>query len=245
MAQQIKIAVCDDNPQDRETMVSLVQEYLDIHNYNIRVDQYLTGEAFLESDVDQYALVILDIYMGQLNGLDTAKQLIEDHPRIQIIFCSSSDDYAVESYDVSALRYFIKPISREKLFVTLDRFFHAHTALRTLTYKCNRMDESVYIADILWIEAANHRSIIHTKTGDIVTPTSFAQLSEQLGDADFIKPIRHALVSLQAVTTIPTDELVLTDGSRIPISRNLRMQTKQAFTDYKMRRLLAKGGVKL
>ena len=66
-----------------------------------------------------------------------------------------------------------------------------------------------------------------------------------MGDADFIKPIRHALVSLQAVTTIPTDELVLTDGSRIPISRNLRMQTKQAFTDYKMRRLLAKGGVKL
>lgn len=241
---QMKIAICDDDPQDRSTMVSLVQEYLDINNYHVLVDQYLTGESFLESQVDQYSLVILDIYMGNLNGLETAKQLIADHPGIQIIFCSTTDDFAVESYDVSALRYFIKPISREKLFVTLDRFFHAHTALRTLTYKCNRMDESVYIQDVLWIEAANHRSVIHTKSANITTPTSFAQLVDQLSDADFIKPIRHALVSLQAIAAIPTDELVLIDGSRIPISRNLRAETKHAFTQYKMRKLLQKGGVR-
>lgn len=238
-----KIAICDDDPQDRDTMLSLVQQYLDERNYNVLVDTYLTGEALLESDIAQYALVILDIYMGQLNGLQTAYHLLESHPGIQIIFCSSSDDYAVESYDVSALRYFIKPISREKLFGTLDRFFHAHTALRTLTYKNNRMDESVYIADILWIEAANHRSIIHTRSGQIATASSFAQLCEQLVDADFIKPIRHALVSLQAVTAIPSDVLQLADGTRIPISRNLRAEMKQAFTDYKMRKLLQKGGL--
>ena len=112
--------------------------------------------------------------MGDLNGIETARRLMEDNPNTQIIFCGTSNAYAAESYDVSALRYFIKPISREKLFGTLDRFFRVHTALRTLKFKQNRMDESVYLSDTLWIEADGHKSIIHTRSEDIVTRTPFS-----------------------------------------------------------------------
>lgn len=240
---QMKIAICDDDEKDRMLMLRLVSEYLDMHNYHIRIDEYHTGEAFLASNVSEYDLVILDIFMGELNGIETAKKLVQDNPNTQIIFCSTSNVYAAESYDVSALRYFIKPISKEKLFGTLDRFFHVHTSLRTLTYKQNRMDESVYLADILWVEADGHRSILHTRKGDIVTRTPFAQICDQLKDADFVKPIRYAFVSLQFIASIPTDVLILTDGTEVPISRDQRPAMKKAFSDYKMRKLLQKGGV--
>lgn len=243
MNYQMRIAICDDDRHDRQTMLHLVAEYLDLHNYHIRIDEYDSGEAFLASDVSQYDLAILDIFMGELTGIQTARKLVENHPELQIIFCSTSNAYAAESYDVAALRYFIKPISREKLFATLDRFFHVHTSLRTVTYKQNRMDEHIYMTEILWVEADGHKSILHTKKGDIVTRTSFSQICDQLKDADFIRPIRYALVSLEAVTTIPTDELILTDGSSVPISRDLRAETKKAFMDYKMRVLMRKGGV--
>lgn len=243
MSYQMRIAICDDDPKDRQTMLTLVTEYLDLHNYHIGIDEFSSGEAFLASDVERYDLAILDIFMGELTGIQTARQLMEEHPKLQIIFCSTSNAYAAESYDVAALRYFIKPIAREKLFATLDRFFHVHTSLRTLTYKQNRMDEHIYIAEILWVEADGHRSILHTKKGDIVTRTSFNQICDQLKDADFIRPIRYALVSLEAVTTIPTDELTLVDGSTVPISRDLRAEMKKAFMDYKMRVLMRKGGV--
>lgn len=239
---KMKIAICDDDEQDRGLMKSLVAEYLDLHNYHIGIDEYLTGESFLSSDLSKYSLVILDIFMGELTGIETARRLVQDNPELHIIFCSTSNAYAAESYDVSALRYFIKPISREKLFGTLDRFFHVHTSLRTLTYKQNRMDESVYVTQIRWIEADGHRCILHTKKEDIVTRTPFAQLGEQLKDADFVKPIRYALVSLAAVTEIPTDVFALTDGTVIPISRDQRSAMKKAFTDYKMRMLLQRGG---
>lgn len=62
-------------------------------------------------------------------------------------------------------------------------------------------------------------------------------------DADFVRPIRYALVSLAAVATIPSDVLTLTDGSTVPISRDQRAEIKQAFMDYKMRILLRKGGI--
>lgn len=243
MNYQMKIAICDDDPNDRQTMVNLVLEYLDLHNYHIGVDQYDSGEAFLATDVSRYDLAILDIYMGGVTGIDLARKLMEEHSNLQIIFCSSSNAHAAESYDVAALRYFIKPISREKLFGTLDRFFHVHTSLRTLTYKQNRMDESIYIAEIFWVEADGHKSILHTHKGDIVTRTPFSQICEALKDADFVRPIRYALVSLEAVATIPTDELTLIDGSTVPISRDLRAEIKKAFMDHKMQVLLRKGGV--
>ena len=242
MGFQMKMAICDDVEKDRAVMLELVQEYLQLNDYHIAVDLYESGEAFLAADVTQYQLAILDIFMGGLNGIETAKKLMERHPRLQIIFCSTSNAYAAESYDVAALRYFIKPISREKLFATMDRFFHVHTSLRTLTYKQNRMDETIYISDLLWVEADGHKSILHTRKGEIVTRTNISQIAQQLEGADFVKPIRYALVSLSAVTQIPTDVLTLTDGSTVPISRDQRANIKQAFSDYKLRQLLKKGG---
>ena len=245
MNYQMKFAICDDEEKDRSLMRSLVAEYLDLHNYHVRIDEYTSGEEFLAGNISEYAPVILDIFMGDLNGIETARALVEAHPDVQIVFCSTSNAYAAESYDVSALRYFIKPISREKLFTLLDRFFRVHTALRTLTFKQNRMDEHVYIADILWVEADGHKCILHTKNGDITTRTPFAQIGEQLKDSDFVKPIRYALVSLQAVATVPTDVFTLTDGTAVPISRELRADMKKAFSEYKMRKLMQKGGISL
>ena len=242
MNYQLKIAICDDDEQDRTAMVALVREYMDLHDYHVGIDEFTSGETFLSSDTDQYRLAILDIFMGALTGIETARHLAETHPKMQIIFCSTSNAYAAESYDVSALRYFIKPISREKLFATLDRFFHVHTSLRTLTFKQNRVDESIYLTDLLWVEADGHKSILHTRKGDIVTRTNITQLARQLEGADFIKPIRYALVSLAAVAQIPTDVLTLADGSTVPVSRNQVAAVKQAFSEYKLRQLLKKGG---
>lgn len=243
MNYQMKIAICDDDEMDRAFILGLVSEYFDMHNYHIKVDVFQTGEAFLAADLTGYALVILDIYMGALNGIETAKKLIRENPGTRIIFCSSSNEFAAESYDLSALRYLVKPVQRKKLFAALDRFFSIHTSLRTLTVKQNRMEESIFLADILWVEADGHRSVLHTRNGDIITRTPFSQLCEQLNDADFVKPIRYGLVSLQAVAAIPSDVFTLVDGTTVPISRDLRPHMKKAFSDYKMRKLLEKGGV--
>lgn len=240
---RIRAAVCDDTPKDRERLLGLLHKYLDVHGYRIKIDTFSSGEELLQTDVMAYDLVILDIFMGKLNGIETAKELIGRNPGMQIIFCSTSNEFAAESYDVSALRYLTKPVQEDKFFGTLDRYFHAHTTLRTLTFKLNRMDEHVYLSEVLWIETRDHKCVIHTKKDQIVTRTSFAALCDQVKDADFVKPIRYALVSLGAVTSIPNDSFQLSDGSVIPISRELRAEMKKAFTDYKMKTLLKKGGI--
>lgn len=238
---RLKIAVCDDRDTDRAAVVNMLKKYLDMNGHFAVIGEYESGEALLQQETD-YDLVVLDIYMDKLNGIQVAKQLIARNPGVQIILQSSSNEFAAESYDVSALRYLIKPIQEEKFFSALNSFLHAQKSIRTLNFKVNRMDEQVYVSDILWIEADGHRSVIHTNRETIVTRTPLSQLEAQLEGADFVHPIRYALVALSAVGTIPSDTLELSDGTVIPISRDQRANMKRAYMDYKMKTLIKKGG---
>lgn len=118
----LKIAICDDDPTELKRILSMLSEYLDINNYLADINTYSSGEEFLSSDVKKYQLVVLDIFMGDINGIDTAKKLMELHPECKIIFCSTSNAYASESYDVNALRYLNKPLEIETMRSICDRY---------------------------------------------------------------------------------------------------------------------------
>ena len=240
---EIKIAICDDLEEERIKIRQLLNQYLDENQYIASIDEYDQGESLLKSDVSIYNLAILDIFMDELNGIETTKELMKKNSNVSVIFCSTSNEFAQESYDVDALRYLTKPVSKEKFYLTLDKYFRIHTTLKMLKYKQNRMEESVYLSDVLWIEAGDHKSIIHTKQGEIVSSTLFKQFCEELENSGFIKPIRFALVSMDAISNIPTDEIKLVDGTIIGISRDMKKEVKRIYADYKMKKLLKKGGI--
>ena len=181
--------------------------------------------------------------MDEINGIETARIIMDNRGKIPVIFCSTSNEFAQESYDVEALRYLTKPIDKEKFYQTLDKFFNYQLTLKMITFKQNRMDESIYLRDILWIEAGDHKSIIHTRNENITTSTIFKQFQEELKDEEFIKPIRYALVSLEAIASIPGDSIKLIDGTIVGVSRDMRKIVKKEYTEYKMKKLLKKGGV--
>lgn len=239
----IKIAICDDLVEERIKIIAYLQKYVDIRGYYITIDEYENGEELLASNVNKYNLIILDIFMNELNGIEVAREIMTRSNHTPVIFCSTSNEFAEESYDVNAFRYLTKPVDEERFYQTLDKFFNTQTSLRMISFKQNRMDESIYLAEVLWIEAGDHKSIIHTRSGDITTTTIFKQFCAELEDADFIKPIRFALVALDAIEGIPGEDIKLIDGTIIGVSRDMRKEVKRAYTDYKMKKLLKKGGV--
>lgn len=236
----IKIAICDDLNSERTLLLNYLTEYLDINNILADIDQYSSGEGFLNSDYKSYNLIFMDIFMSGINGMETAKKLIENNHQTQIIFCSTSTEYAAESYDVSALHYLVKPIDKEKLFKVLDRFFSTYTKLKTITVKVGRTEEDIYIQDILYVESNNHKCIIHTTNGDISASISMSNLAEMLLPYDFIKPVRYAIVALNQITNIPTDTIVLSNGVTFSVGRKERENVKKAFTDYKWKTMQRK-----
>jgi len=232
MMDRIRIALCDDTDMERRIIRFMINQYIKEHEYSVRVDEFDSGDALLKSDVAVYDLLILDIYMSGLNGIDTAKELLHIHPKGKIIFCSSSNEFAEESYDVEAFRYLVKPISPEKLHQSLDRFFQLCTDRKVLEYKYQRTTRRMLLKDVMWLEAAGRYAIIHTEKEQIETNTSLAEFAEMLVSNDFVKPIRYALVALQAVKEVTADTLVLTDGTEIPVSREKRKEILAAFMQF-------------
>ena len=113
---EIKVAVCDDLEEDRQVLVNLLSEYTDKNNLYVKIQEFTSGEAFLASDTSEYSLVFMDIFMDGINGMETAKALIVRNSRVQIVFESTSTEFAAEAFDIEALHYLVKPVKKEKLF---------------------------------------------------------------------------------------------------------------------------------
>lgn len=238
----LKIAICDDMESERNLIMSYLSEYLDENGMVAKIDEYSNGESFLNSDVGSYNLVFMDIFMNGINGMETAKKLVENEHNTKIVFCSTSTEFAADSYDVSALHYLVKPLEKEKFFKVLERFFSVYTSLKTITVKVGRLEEDIFVQDIIYVESDNHKCVIHTVNGDITASISISKLAEMLIPYDFIKPVRYAIVALREIVNVPTDTITLSNGITFSVGRKERENVKKAFTDYKWKTMQRKLG---
>lgn len=234
----VKIAVCDDDDYQRNRIIELVRKGFEKTDYIESIDRFESGEEFLASDRDKYDLVFMDIYMDGINGMETAKELYSGNKRTKIVFCTTSADFGVESYDVEAMRYLLKPIEEEKFFAVLDFFFKNFAAKKTITVKCDRIDETIALDDIVWIESQGHKSVIHTVNGEYTTRISLSQFYEELEAFGFMKPVRYALVSVNEIVGTPNKTLVLSDGTEFDIPKDKRVAVRNEFADIKYKRLI-------
>lgn len=233
MEEPMKIAVCDDLKTDREKIIMLLSSYLDQNNLYAKIDEFESGESFLEADTTCYSLIFMDIFMGKLNGMETARKLIQRNHKIQIVFVSTSIDFAAEAFNIEALHYIVKPIEEAQVYGVLDKFFESFYSMRTVEVKVGRLEESIYLSDILYVEAKGKKTLIHMKKGVLEASQSLAEMSQILPAGDFCMPIRWALVAMREITSMPSDKLKLSDQTEIPISRGKREEIKQAFADFR------------
>lgn len=233
MRERIRIAICDDCKQDRQRIQQLLDQYLDENNLYVPVDTFSSGEALLTADLSEYGLIFLDIFMDGKNGMETAKLLIKKNRKIQIVFASTSIDFAAEAFDIEALHYMIKPVEKNQMYRVLDKYFDSYSAMRTIAVKVGRMEEDIYISEILYIEAKGKKTILHLKNGSLEASQSLSEMMALLPDGEFCMPIRWASVSMKEITALYTGSLQLSDGTEIPISRGKREEIKATFADFK------------
>ena len=229
MSYNFKIAICDDSKADRMILKIKLQQYLNMYDYPIEIDEFSSGDELLASDCNVYGLVIMDIFMQGMNGIETAQQLIERNGKTSIILCSSSNEYASESYDIGAIRYLLKPISQEKFYRSLDVFFEKYADKDPILYRSMRLEHSISKRNVLWIEAQGKKSIIHTINEAIETTNAFSEYIKLTDSGEFIRPIRYAIVRKSVVSKWQGKELILTDGTQIPVSRTYRKEMEKVF----------------
>ena len=117
------IALCDDTPEDIQLILAIVQRWAAARGTEIQTQTFSSAENFLfhYAEDKQYDILLLDVEMGEMDGVSLAKRLRQAKDPVQIVFITGYSDYIAEGYEVSALHYLMKPVREEKLMDVLDR----------------------------------------------------------------------------------------------------------------------------
>lgn len=168
-------------------------------------------------------LIILDVIMPLLNGMDAAKEIRSNDPLVPLIFLSSSREFAVDSYEVKAFHYLIKPVDREKLFPILDEFLRT-CQLHKSTYTAQTADGfcKIAFADVEYLEAQNKQVLVCLSDGRrIEIRELFSRCEEVFSPKNgFCRCHRSYIVNLNYVEQFSKARILTKHNFTIPISRN-------------------------
>ena len=120
--------------------------------------------ADVEEGYTDRELLFLDIYMKELNGMETARRIRELECKVPIVFLTSSRDFAVESYEVHASGYLLKPFEEEKLKDLLNRILHIEMK-RRIAIKQRRQYRYIYLDEICYIDSYKYSFVLHLSDG--------------------------------------------------------------------------------
>ena len=230
----INIVLVDDEQIQLTYMKQLLEQAAGQLDIEVIIDSFLSGEAFLFSLEDHldWELAFLDIEMAEINGMSVAKELRKQAPQLALVFATAYAEYAVEGYEVQALDYLLKPIKLEKIKRVLERFLA--TRPEDAPYLILEIDgEQVRfdLNDIVFLEANKRDILIHTINESFTSRMSLSEVSELI-DQRFVQTHRSFYVNLQFVTHLLKQDVQLSTGEAIPLSRRQAKQTQSAFIEY-------------
>lgn len=225
----LKISICDDDSTQIQGLRGLLIEW----NSKVQIIAYSSAEQFMFDYSDNPCdLLLLDIEMGDMNGMELAKTLRAKGDMLPIIFITGFSEYMGDGYDVEALHYLIKPVNKDKLFAVLDRYADRHKPDSRIILPSG--DESVLVAaeDIVYLEAFGKKTQLTMKDGkDIVCTCGLNAVSEKLGNG-FVSCHRSYIVNISYISSISKTEVTMDSGKKIPLSRRSYDSVNRAFIDY-------------
>ena len=231
----MNIAIIDDVLQDQKTLADTIQNYYATRQLAVQIHKFSSPKAFWsEYALMKYDLVFLDIYMDQANGMDVAAQLREKGDSCSLIFVTSSDAFAVASYDVHATYYLLKPLDTAKLTKVLDsiQIENAKDA-RYIEVICDRTPVRVPVKTILYADTFHNAVQLHTDAGVLRTYLTFQKFEELIADLPcFLSCYRGCIVNMDRIHQTLEDAFLLDNQEVVQIRKRGANAIKKEYLNY-------------
>ena len=187
----------------------------------------------LEDYRPAYDLILLDIEMKHLDGMETARRIRELDPEVMLVFITNMAQYAIKGYAVGALDYVLKPVPYFAFSQQLQKV-EAQLRRRTRHYLAVPVEGGLRRLDtshIYYIESEGHRVHFYTEEGDFVSPGALKALEEKLADRPFARCNSGYLVNLAQVQAVQQNTVEV-GPYELQVSRPKRKSFLAALTDY-------------
>lgn len=229
-----KIAICDDEQTELEHLSALVTQWETKAGHSCEIHTFSSAESFLFEYAEEqaYDILLLDVEMNGISGIDLAKRLRRDNNRAEIIFITSHFEFAGEGYEVDALHYLMKPLSENKFMSVLSKAAEKLSIEPpSLIITCDNKTIKLYESDIIYIEAFLHYIIIYTNQEEYKIKESISAFQDKLSD-DFYRTHRSYLVSLKHITKISRTTICVDNGTSLPLARGKYNDINRAFIEH-------------
>ena len=250
-----QILIAEDQEQERRRLVGYLHAYALERGQEITCMDYPDGSDLLEEYHGGADLILLDIDMVFLDGIETARRIRSFDEQVQIVFITRVVSHALEGYEVQAADYLVKPVSYELFCTKMDRIFRKmeHDQDEMITVRTGSGQRFVRIHEIVFAETSGRRVILHlpesrragVKLQDsdghlpgqfVETSMPLYQLEKQLEGKSFFRCHSAFLINLCCVTGYTQTDVLLGE-IRVPLSKHRRKAFMEALTLYHTNRM--------
>ncbi len=237
-----RIAVCDDDAMERKTIEDNLLAFSSKHpDVPVEFVSYASGfdmlEAFERNGEPDIAL--LDICMPGMLGTELAREILSFNGNTDIIFLTSSSVFAVEAFSLHVSDYIRKPYTQEKFDAALERVVSNRAKKTWIVVSSEGKLNRIALEDVLYVETIDKRKVFSLSSGKKLTSWLSVKELEQLvlSKKGFVKCGSSYIVNLSHVRCISSD-LVMDDGTLVPIPRRLRASLKEMYVDYYLKEVV-------
>ncbi|GAE26737.1 transcriptional regulator [Halalkalibacter wakoensis JCM 9140] len=200
----IKVIIAEDNKDAQDIMASFLKPLQQFEVIGVADN----GESLLDVNLNlKPELIIADINMPKLNGIDAIASCLKVNPDLKFIYTTAYEKYAVKAFDLNAVDYLIKPIKKERFYVALEKAKGLLDYKKEKTILTIQMDRTSYFIqnkDIICIEKENRKTIIHTATQKYETNDSLDSILSRLSN-NFFRTHRSFIVNIDYISHITAE----------------------------------------
>ena len=215
-----RVAIVDDSETDAEFVKGILTDWAYDRQIVVQAEIFPSAERFLfrYAEDKNWDILLLDIEMGAMDGVTMAKRVRRDNEAVQIVFITGYSDYIAEGYEVAALHYLMKPVSREKLMTVLDRALDKRKQQeRCLILESTGELVRIPFYELRYLDVRQNYVTVHAKDDHTVKRT-LGDFEKEL-DSRFCRVGRSMIINLSFIQRVTKTEVRLSDGTVLPLPR--------------------------
>lgn len=227
----LNIAICDDEEIQRREIVGMLKNIISLDFMNLKIYEFKSGEELIFCSIS-FDVILLDIKLDNVNGIEVAKKIRDRNSKTNIIFITAYKEYVFDAFDVRAFNYILKPIDENRLKKIIKLALLESKEDKFIIAKTSSESIKIFYNDIMYIESQGRKVKIHTTYDVIEYYYKISEIEKELSLSDFFRCHKSFIVNFMYVERYTSKYVILKNSEEIYISKYRLNDFSKAFMYY-------------